>query len=282
MARRVIRRRRPSGSRVIRRGTRPAAAESVKVAPQPVEPTGIPVLMATTNTMRNQIVPQLSVMDDVVLSGLAESPETAIKMLVQEHPEVVIMDMDFGGPLMGLDTAKLMQKTRIRAAIVMLVPELDPANMKQYARRFGSSWSYVKKTTAGKMDVLQMVLKSASRGVQWIEPSLSRELVEIWKIAEEARDLESARAAAEPVTMTSPTKIKNARFETPAGPDEFGAPAASTNEEVDPDLEDADETAPGIKTKSTNEAETDGLNIASVSVGHGGRGQNVGKVRRTG
>jgi len=238
--------------------------------------------MATTNTMRNQIVPKISVMDDVVLSGLAENPAAAIKMLVQEHPEVVIMDMDFGGPLMGLDTAKLMQKTRIRAAIVMLVPELDPDEMKQYARRFGSSWSYVKKTTAGKVDVLQMVLKSASPGFQWIEPSLSRELASIWKIAEEARDLESARAAAEPATVTSPTKIKNARFETPAESGASVSPAASANEEADPDVEDLGEIAPGIKTKSTNEAETDGLNIASVSVGHGGRGQNVGKVRRTG
>jgi len=29
-----------------------------------------------------------------------------------------------------------------------------------------------------------MVLKSASRGVQWIEPDLSRQLAVIWKIAE--------------------------------------------------------------------------------------------------
>jgi len=200
-------------------------------------------------------------------------------MLVQEHSEVVIMDMDFGGPLVGLDTAKLMQKTLIRAAIVMLVPELVPEDMKSYARRFGSSWSYVKKTTAGKMDVLQMVLKSASRGVQWIESSLSRELAAIWKIADEARDLETARSAAEPAVVTSPTKLKNAQFETPVG---AATSAASADEEVDIDTEVLDEMAPGIKTKSTNEAETDGLNIASVSVGHGGRGQNVGKVRRTG
>ncbi len=278
MARRVIRRRRPSGSRVIRRAARPAAAEAVQVAPLPVEPTGTPVLMATTNTMRNQIVPKLSVMDDVVLSGLADSPETAIKMLVQEHPEVVILDMDFGGSLIGLDTAKLMQKTRIRAAIVMLVSDLDPEEMKPHSRRFGSSWSYVKKTTAGKVDVLQMVLKSASRGVQWVEPSLTRELAAIWKIADEARDLETARSAAEPATITSPTKIKNARFETPAA----GAPSASVGEPVEIDTDELDEIAPGIKTKSTGEAETDGLNIASVSIGHGGRGQNVGNVRRTG
>jgi len=59
MARRVIRRRRPSGSRVVRRVARPAAAAQAQAAPQPVEPTGTPVLMATTNTTRNQIVPKL-------------------------------------------------------------------------------------------------------------------------------------------------------------------------------------------------------------------------------
>ena len=101
-----------------------------------------------------------------------------------------------------------------------------------------------------------MVLKSASRGVQWIEPDLSRQLAVIWKIAEEARDTEATRSAAKP--------------------------AASADGEVDLDVEDPDEIAPGIKTKSTSEAETDGLNITSVYVGHGGVGQNVGQVRRAG
>jgi DNA-binding response OmpR family regulator len=105
--------------------------------------------------MRNQIVPKLSVMDEVLLSGLADSPETAIKMSVREHPEVVILDMDFGGPMVGLDTAKLMQKTRTRAAIIMLVPELDPVELKLHARRFGSSWSYVKKPRQAKSTFLK-------------------------------------------------------------------------------------------------------------------------------
>jgi len=155
MARRVIRRRRPSGSRVVRRAARPAAPVQAQAAPQPVEPTGIPVLMATTNTMRNQIVPKLSVMDEVLLSGLADSPETAIKMSVREDPEVVILDMDFGGPMVELDTAKLMQKTRTRAAIIMLVPELYPVELKPHARRFGSSWSYVKKPRQAKSTFLK-------------------------------------------------------------------------------------------------------------------------------
>jgi len=124
-----------------------------------------------------------------------------------------------------------------------------------------------------------MVLKSASRGVQWIEPDLSRQLAVIWKIAEEARDTEAARSAVEPVVVTSPTKIKNAKFETPVAAPET---AASADGEVDLDVEDPDEIAPRIKTKSTSEAETDGLNITSVSVGHGGVGQNVGQVRRAG
>ena len=128
-------------------------------------------------------------------------------MLIREHPEVVIMDMDFGGKMAGLDTAKMMQKTRTRAAIIMLVSDLDPVEMKPYSRRFGSSWSYVKKTTAGKVDILEMVLKSASRGVQWIEPDLSRQLAMIWKIADEARNAEGARSVAEPVAITSPTQL---------------------------------------------------------------------------
>ena len=73
--------------------------------------------------------------------------------------------------------------------------------------------------------------------------------------------------------------MKNAKFETPAAAAER---VTSADEKVEPDVEDPDEIAPGIKTKSTSEAEIDGLNITSVSVGHGGIGQNVGKVRRAG
>jgi hypothetical protein len=208
-------------------------------------------------------------------------------MLVQEHPEAVIIDMDFGGDFMGLDTARTMQKTRTRAAIVMLVPELEPEALRAYSRRFGTSWSYVKKNTAARVDVLESVLKSAVRGVQWIEPELSRPLSVIWKVAEEARDLEAARAEMEPVAVTSPTKLKDAKFVEPEfevvdSDGEFEYDEFVEDEREEETSDDPDEVAPGIKTKSTNDAELDDLNITSVSVGHGGIGQNVGKVRRAG
>ncbi|MBT3995658.1 MAG: response regulator transcription factor [Chloroflexi bacterium] len=276
MARRVIRRRRPSGGRVIRRVAKnPARVASKEAVSSAVEPKGTPVLMATTNNTRNLILPKLAAIADIQLAGLSDTPATALKLLVQEHPEVVVFDMDFGGSFIGLDTARMMQKTRIRAAVVMLLPELDIQELHRESRRFGTSWSYVRKTTAARVDVLETVLKSAARGVQWIEPALSRPLATIWKVAEEARDLEAVRDAAEPVPVTSRTKIKNAKFAEPE-------PMA-----VDPDIDvdeifEEDEIAPGIKTKSTSDPGTDGLNITSVSVGHGGIGQNVGKVRRTG
>lgn len=243
--------------------------------------------MATSNSVRNLILPKLANISGIKLSGLADSAENALKMLVQEHPEAVIIDMDFGGDFMGLDTARMMQKTRTRAAIIMLVPELDAEIMRPESRRFGTSWSYVKKTTAARIDVLETVLKSAVRGVQWIEPELSRPLSAIWKTADQARDLEAAKAIAEPIPVTSPTKLKNAKFEEPEFEVVKSADEFKYDDFVEDELEgdmavDSDEIAPGIRTKSTDEKELDDLNITSVSVGHGGIGQNVGKVRRAG
>jgi DNA-binding NarL/FixJ family response regulator len=280
MARRIIRRRRPPGTRVVRRPARAAApVEAQPQAVRPPEPTGTPVLMATTNLVRNLILPKLATMPDVQLAGLADNPGNAIKMLVQDHPEVVMLDMDFGGPFIGLDTARMMQKTRVRAAIVMLVPELIPEELRTESRRFGSSWSYIKTTTAGRVDVLQAALKSAMRGVQWVEPDISRALNTIWKIAEQARDTESARAASEPVAIKSPSSYKPKRAaqklpsETPT--DEAGE-AAEAGEAEEYDVE----TAPGIKTLTTNESAVDGYDTTSSAIGHGGIGQNVGGVRK--
>ena len=43
-----------------------------------------------------------------------------------------------------------------------------------------------------------------------------------------------------------------------------------------------EEVAPGIQLNSTHDEEDHGIDVASVSIGRGGVGQNVGKVRRTG
>ncbi|MBN4064893.1 response regulator transcription factor [Dehalococcoides mccartyi] len=255
-----------------------AKSQTQGVVPESItsssRPEGSPVLMATSNTVRNLILPKLAAILDVQLAGLADTPENALKMLVQEHPEVVIFDMDFGGEFEGLDTARLMQKTRARAAIVMLVPELDVESMRRYARRFGSSWSYVKRSTAARVDVLESVLKSAIRGVQWIEPELSRPLSAIWKIAEQARDLEATKIEDPVAIHVSPRKLKSASFAEPA------STKFDTQDLFDDDFDDENELAPGIKTKSTSDAGLDGLKISSVSIGHGGIGQGIRKVRR--
>ncbi len=218
------------------------------------------------------MLPKLATIDGVSLVGLADTPDNALKMLIQEHPDVVILDADFGGPFEGLDTAKMMQKMWSQSAIVMVVPELDPALLKNKARRFGTSWSYLKKTTMARGDILAVVLKSASRGVHWVEPELSRPLAELWKVAAQARDLEAKQAEQVPV----PKSIK------PPPRSKVPETVESESEDEETAVESEDEIAPGIKLKSTDSPKVDGLNVTSLSVGQGGVGPGVGKVRRTG
>ena len=293
MVRRIIRRRRPTGSRrVVVRRSAAAKAPVAASPPKPTEPTGSPILVATTNSVRNLILPKLATFEDVRLVGMANSPANALKMVIQEHPEAVIIDIDFGEPFGGLDTARLMQKTRNNAAIVMLVNDIDPVEYRRQARLFGASWSYMKKSTATRENILSIALKSAVRGVQWIEPELSRPLAELWKIALEARDLDARQVDAE----TTPAMTSSAR-KSMDNPDDRNFAPASEDEPVEARLaenaddtgsesgetgeEDEDGVAPGIKRKSTNEPEVEGIDLTSISVGRGGVGQDVGRVRRT-
>ena len=80
---------------------KPAAGGPSKAAPlpKPSIPQGSPILVATTNQMRNLVLPKLATFDDISLVGLANSPENALKMLIHGHPDAVISDSDFGGPL---------------------------------------------------------------------------------------------------------------------------------------------------------------------------------------
>lgn len=256
---------------VIRRSTAVDAPATAR-PPRPIVPEGSPTLVATSNSVRNLLLPKLTTIDGISLVGLADTPDNALKMLIQEHPDVVILDVDFGGPFEGLDIAKMMQKMWSQSAIVMVVSELDPVLLKKKARRYGTSWSYLKKTTMARGDILAVVLKSASRGVHWVEPELSRPLAELWKVAAQARDLESKQVEQNPV----PVSIKS-----PPSP-RLPETAESEDEDEEADVESEDEIAPGIELKSTNDPKADGLDITSVSVGRGGIGSGVGKVRRTG
>ncbi|MCZ6538428.1 MAG: hypothetical protein O6922_01210 [Chloroflexi bacterium] len=288
MGRRIIRRRRPTTTRrtVVRRGASADGAVSAPI-PQPTERKGSPLLIATTNTVRNLVLPKLATVDEIAISGLANTPEDALKMLIQDHPDCVLLDIDFGGELVGLDTAKLMQRTRAQAAIIMLVPEIDPEVHHSKARRFGTSWSYIKKSTATRENLLNLALKSAIRGVQWIEPALSRPLAELWKVANEARDLEARRSTTEAVTLTTSIgrkALKNSVTPTTAS-DESQEPVDTDALELEDDQADDSieaEMAPGIHVKSTLDDEIDGVDVTTVSVGKGGIGRGVGKVRRAG
>ncbi|MCH8114625.1 MAG: response regulator transcription factor [Chloroflexi bacterium] len=280
MGRRIIRRRRPAISRrvVVRRPAPVDAAQTTQPA-RAAGPETSPVMVATSNSVRNLLLPKMAAIDGVALAGIADSPENALKMLMQEHPDVVILDADFGGPFEGLDTAKMMQKMRSQSAIIMVVSELDPVALKSKARRYGTSWSYLKKTTVSRADVLAIVLKSASRGVQWIEPELSRPLAEIWKISAQARDLETQEAHNEADIVAKPSSSRK-------------APAIDEEEEVavefddhgvvDVKLKSTDEATPGVDLQSTDDFEDEGIDLTSISVGKGGIGEGVGKVRRTG
>ena len=289
MARRIIRRRRPKISRrVVVRQPTPAAAP----LPQPSVREGSPILVATSNSVRNLVLPKLAMFDEISLAGIANSPDIALKMLIQERPDAVIIDSDFGGPLVGLDTARLMQRTHAQSAIIMLVPEIDPEIHHSEARRFGTSWSYIRKTTATRENLLSIALKSAIRGVQWIEPALSRPLAELWKVAVEARDLEARLADVEPVPVTTvlgqkamKNSVNQADTAEPAG-DPVAAENMDSADAFKPDGEQPDdyyedEIAPGIDLKSTDDNKTEGINVNSVSIGHGGVGKDVNKVRRT-
>jgi len=279
MARRVIRRRRLSGQRVVRRRVAPDEAvlnQSRQATAPAISPDASKVLLAVTATTRNLILPKMASMGDIALAGIADSFETSLKMLMQERPEVAILDADFGGDHAGYDTARTMQTTRTRAAILMIVSEIDPEKYRPIARRLGTSWSYVRRNSALKVDVFEVSLKSALRGVQWIEPELTRPLKELWTIAAKARELEEKKSLETPVAVKNASR-KMRPVEIPQKKSESEQPEVDTAE-IAADVED--EIAPGIETQNTNDVELDDFKYTSVSIGHGGVGQDVKGVRR--
>jgi len=155
----------------------------------------------------------------------------------------------------------------------MLVPELDTQNHFAEARRFGSSWNYIKRTTATRENLLDVAIKSSVRGVQWIEPALRRPLADLWKIGAEARDLEARRSEIEITPVPTALGRKAMTNSVESSSITNSAPAPVDAEQVEkafglrPDDDCKEEIAPGIDLKSTNDPEQTGLRLPRSQLG---------------
>ena len=109
--------------------------------------------------------------------GGAQDRDSAIERAVLLRPDVVIVDIDLGYELGGIDTAFALRKVNPAIGIVIVSPYSDPERLAMIPTGLGLEWSYVLTATARAPELLARAIQGASWGIPYIDPRIDRSLL---------------------------------------------------------------------------------------------------------
>jgi DNA-binding NarL/FixJ family response regulator len=111
------------------------------------------------------------------MSGGAQDRESAVERAVLLRPDVVIVDIDLGYELGGIDTAFALRKINPTLGIVIVSPYSDPERLAMVPTGLGLEWSYLLTSTARKPELLAKAIQGASWGIPYIDERIDRDLL---------------------------------------------------------------------------------------------------------
>lgn len=109
--------------------------------------------------------------------GGAQDRDTAVERAVLLRPDVVIIDIDLGYELGGIDTAFALRKINPSIGIVIVSPYSDPERLAMIPTGLGLEWSYLLTATARTPELLAKAIQGASWGIPYIDERIDRSLL---------------------------------------------------------------------------------------------------------
>ena len=112
-----------------------------------------------------------------VTVGGAQDRDSAVERAVLLRPDVVVIDIDLGYELGGIDTAFALRKINPTIGIVIVSPYSDPERLAMVPTGLGLEWSYVLTATARTPELLGKAIEGASWGIPFIDERIDRSLL---------------------------------------------------------------------------------------------------------
>jgi len=95
--------------------------------------------------------------------------------------DVLVSTVDPGFPLPAIKLAVALQKKIHALAVVFVLPEMFRDELDAF-EDYRQTWTLVSSETSEDPDVIAKVVWSASRGMGWIEPEMSRRLDDVHSV----------------------------------------------------------------------------------------------------
>ena len=136
-----------------------------------------------TRTIRVAIVEDESLFRDLLRTALAQYPglevagaypdgEQAVRDIPAIKPDVVLMDIELGGQLNGIQAAMVLRRQLPELGIVLLSNQGSPRVLSSLPPEALSGWSYLLKQSVRDIGSLYRAIDGAASGLMVLDPQL--------------------------------------------------------------------------------------------------------------
>lgn len=126
--------------------------------------------------LRNMLTVALEAQPELRVVGACGDGTTAIRMAREISPDVILMDIDLGSGLNGVQTGIRIKEQTPRTGIVLLSSHKDKAYLDAIPPEQAHGWSYLLKQSVGDVEALTRAVQGAAAGLVVLDASLVMDL----------------------------------------------------------------------------------------------------------
>lgn len=106
----------------------------------------------------------------------ADNGSDGIKHAYQYRPDAVIMDIDLGEGMTGIEAAQKIKEMRPEVGIILLSSHRDKEYLQAVAEGRGGGWSYLLKQNLQDTDALVRAIEGSTWGLVTLDPTIIEQL----------------------------------------------------------------------------------------------------------
>jgi DNA-binding NarL/FixJ family response regulator len=134
------------------------------------------VLIEDEALFREMLVGALSRQGSLEVVGMADDAEEAIALARRVKPDVIVMDIELGGEMDGIDAALVIKKESPQTGIVILSSHDDPRYVTSLPLGESTGWAYLLKQTVRDVSTVVQAIEGCARGMVVLDPAVMARL----------------------------------------------------------------------------------------------------------
>ncbi|MBI4305904.1 MAG: response regulator transcription factor [Chloroflexi bacterium] len=114
----------------------------------------------------------LSAYPTVEVIAAVDNPRDAVRIGISHKPDAILMDVELGEEMTGIEAARKIKEARPQTGVVILSSHKDKEYLRSVAEGRGGGWSYLLKQTMGDTDAIVRAMEGSTWGLVTLDPAI--------------------------------------------------------------------------------------------------------------